>query len=201
MLTVDHVAAGLANGKKYTRIVQGFGKIVFTKEDKEFFVRREEDGEVLFSGESEGEVTELVNEHLGDSMEDVTQEGGGSLPPLPPPPLPKANTEVKEESKGEEEQAVSKAEPEAPAEKKETKPKKKGYRAQVFGHSVTAVIRWLGKQGFSEEETYAALREQLGESLPSVNTVKIQLSWGANDKKEIPALTEEEGAILLKHKK
>jgi len=59
----------------------------------------------------------------------------------------------------------------------------------------------MGKENFSEEETWSALKEQLGENLPSVNTVKIQLSWGAGEKKPIPTLSEEESAILLKHKK
>ena len=73
----------------------------------------------------------------------------------------------------------------------------RGNRYQVFGHPVTAVLRWMGTQGLTAAQAAAALKS-LGVE-PSMTTVKIQVSGKAN-RGAIPQLTDRDAKALLKFK-
>ena len=73
----------------------------------------------------------------------------------------------------------------------------RGNRYQVFGHPVTAILRWMGTRGFSAVQAAAALKA-LGVE-PSMTTVKIQVSGKAN-RGAIPPLTDRDAKALLKFK-
>lgn len=71
----------------------------------------------------------------------------------------------------------------------------RGNRYQVFGHPVTAVLRWMGTQGFTAAQAAAALKS-LGVE-PSLTTIKIQVS-GKTKRGAIPQLTDRDAKVLLK---
>ena len=73
----------------------------------------------------------------------------------------------------------------------------RGNRYQVFGHPVTAILRWMGTQGFTAAQAAAALKS-LGVE-PSMTTVKIQIS-GKAKRGAIPQLTDRDAKALLKFK-
>lgn len=77
---------------------------------------------------------------------------------------------------------------EAPAKKKATAKAASGgngNRVDLFGHSVTSVVRWMGKSGWSFEAARKAL-DNLGASCADA-TLKIQLAAGAKGQRGDPA--------------
>lgn len=69
-------------------------------------------------------------------------------------------------------------------------------RYTLFGHAVTAVIRWMGVKGFTFDQAVAALEES--GCCPNPATVKIQLSAGLKGERGAPAsLSREHAAQLL----
>ncbi len=66
-------------------------------------------------------------------------------------------------------------------------------RAFIFGHPVTAVIRWMGKAGWKQAEAKAVVADILGEGEIADGTVAAQLGAGRNGQRGDPAnLTEEQ---------
>ena len=79
---------------------------------------------------------------------------------------------------------------EAPVVVEEFKPAAKrkatGKRAKIFGHSVTAVLRWMGKNDWSFDDAALAVEELGGKMIADV-TVKIQLKAGKVGQRGAPA--------------
>ena len=63
---------------------------------------------------------------------------------------------------------------------------KTGKRASIFGHSVTAVLRWMGKEGWSFDDAAVAV-ETLAEKRFSDTTIRIQLRAGKAGERGAPA--------------
>jgi hypothetical protein len=87
----------------------------------------------------------------------------------------------------------------APAEKKERAPRIV-HRARVFDYSVTAVLRWMGKNGWDVEDAFAAVTDISGEYGLSMSTVKIQLLAGKKGQRGEPApITPSQAKTLKSH--
>lgn len=62
-----------------------------------------------------------------------------------------------------------------------------GKRGDIFGHSATAVLRWMGKEGgWSKEDAGKAVRTMGGKDIADA-TVSIQLKAGAKGERGAPA--------------
>ena len=75
---------------------------------------------------------------------------------------------------------------EARVYKAEPKRRKTGTRALIFGHSVTAVLRWMGTQDWNWEDAALAV-ETLGGKKVADSTVRIQLNAGRKGERGTPA--------------
>ena len=65
------------------------------------------------------------------------------------------------------------------------KPKKENARVSIFGHPATAVVRWMGKHGWTFDKARKAL-DKLGAKIADT-TIRIQLKAGANGERGEPA--------------
>lgn len=91
--------------------------------------------------------------------------------------------------------AAEPAKPQPPVES--GKPKRQIVRAQIFGHAATAVIRWMGANGWTFDEARAALAE-FGAAGISDTTVRIQLPAGKKGERGPAAPISEDQAKQLR---
>lgn len=77
-------------------------------------------------------------------------------------------------------------------------PKRTRFKGEMFGHAVTSVIRWMGKQGWTFEQAREALELHDCERVNDT-TVKIQLAAGRKgDRGPAADLTEKQVSMLEK---
>ena len=78
-----------------------------------------------------------------------------------------------------------------------------GRKYKIFGYNVTAVIRWMGADAWTEEDTRLALN-LLGLKEVSSNTIKAQLRAGRDGSNELASLTPDQderlNAVIVKAK-
>ncbi len=92
-------------------------------------------------------------------------------------------------------QAVPESAPADPA-KVNDKPKRQITRAQIFGYPVTAVLRWMGVEGWSFADARAAINA-FGAGGISDTTIRIQLPAGRKGDRGAPApITKQQAAEL-----
>ena len=93
-----------------------------------------------------------------------------------------------------------------PAEAKQDKPAKNSpdkkdngprKQVQIFGHSATAVLRWMGKNNWNAEDAGVAMTT-MGAKYISDTTIRIQLRAGAKGERGEPAPITREQAKKLK---
>lgn len=70
-------------------------------------------------------------------------------------------------------------------------------RMQIMGHSATAVLRWMGKQGWGFEDAYLALSWEAPCPLADV-TIRLQLKAGRDGERGPPAPITASQARTLK---
>jgi hypothetical protein len=67
----------------------------------------------------------------------------------------------------------------------------------IFGQSVTSVLRWMGKDGFTFEEAKAALKTGKVSKMPADGTISIQIGAGKRGERGEPAkLSAEDQKVL-----
>jgi len=73
--------------------------------------------------------------------------------------------------------------------------KKPSGKPQIFGHSVSSVLFWMGKEGFNREQVEAALATLKVKSNP--NTIAERIGAGKSGKRgEAPKLTADQAKVL-----
>lgn len=116
----------------------------------------------------------------------------------------KQEAEEREKAKKQEQTLAEKESTEkkapTPQPKKEEEPKSngggvRGQRYEMFGHPVTAVFRWMGKQGWTIEQAMKAIAHFNIACSPS--TVKIQVKAGSVGQRGEPAALTAEQAQQL----
>lgn len=86
-------------------------------------------------------------------------------------------------------------------EKKDGTTSRKICRCDIFGHPVTAVLRWMGREGWEFEDALTAV-VTMGASTISDVTIRLQLAAGRKGERGEPAdITSAQAKILIENSK